>query len=79
MLAAVRETNPEWENPLPEPEGDDPEFEPASLPTPESEDLNAWDFLLDELMDRVLWGDRDFQAEEFFLDKDPRASQEMKR
>jgi hypothetical protein len=30
-------------------------------------------------MDRVLWGDRDFEGEEFFLDKDPRESQVMKQ
>ena len=79
VLAAARETNPEWENPLPELESDDPEFEAASLPAPESDDLDAWDFLLEGLMDRVLWADRDFEAEELFLDKDPRESQEMKR
>ena len=70
---------PDWENPLPEPESDDPEFERASLLTPESEDLDAWDCLFDELMDRVLRGDRDFEAGEFFLDNDPRESQVMKQ
>jgi hypothetical protein len=78
VLAAVRETNPDWENPLPEPESDDLEFEPASLPTPESEDFDAWDFLLDVLINRVLWGDRDFEGEEYFLDNDPRESEVMK-
>ena len=79
VLAAVRETNPDCENPLPESEQEDPDLEPPSLPTPESDDVDAWDDLLEELMDRVLWGDRDFEEEEIFLDKDPRESQQMKR
>jgi hypothetical protein len=79
VLAAIRETNPEWENPHREPQSEDPEFEPPSLPQPECEDVDAWDDLLNELMDRVLWGDRDFEAEADFLDSDPRESQLMKQ
>jgi hypothetical protein len=39
----------------------------------------AWDDLLDELMDRVLWGDRDFEAEADYLDSDLRESQLTKQ
>jgi hypothetical protein len=79
VLAAVRETNPDWDNPLPDTEGEVQDIEPAVLPQPNCEDSGAWNDLLEELMDRVLWGDRDFEEEEFFLDNDPRESRLMKR
>jgi len=55
VLAAFRDVTPEWD---------------GSLPVPGCEDIDEWTFLLDVLMDRVLW-DRDFEEEELFLDADP--------
>ena len=37
VLAAIRQTNPEWENPHPDPEDDNQDLEPPSLPKPERE------------------------------------------
>ncbi|MFI5458517.1 MAG: hypothetical protein ACHRXM_24050 [Isosphaerales bacterium] len=82
VLAAFRETNPDWENPLPEPDygdEDDEKVEVPSLPEPNCEDMEEWDGLLDELMDRVLWDDRDFEAEELVLDVDPEVGRHLKK
>ena len=54
-----------------------PEFE-GSLPAPDCEDQGEWTFLLDMLMDRVLW-DRDFEDEELFLDVEPGQGRYLKR
>jgi hypothetical protein len=79
VLAAVRETGAAWDDHPSDTESEDQDLEPPALPQPDREDVGAWDDLLEELMDRVLWGDRDFEEEEFFLDKDPRESRLMKR
>jgi len=82
VLAAFRETNPDWENSLPEPgygDEDDEKVEAPSLPEPDCEEIDAWDDLLDELMDRVLWDDRDFEEEELILDVDPEVGRYLKR
>jgi hypothetical protein len=42
-----------------------------NLPEPSSLDLEVWEDLLDALMDRVLWEDRDFEEEHLFLDSNP--------
>jgi hypothetical protein len=42
-------------------------------------DYGAWHDLLEEIIDRVLWGDRDFQEAELFLDRDPRESRQLKQ
>jgi hypothetical protein len=78
VLAAVRETSAARDDHLADTESEDQDLEPPALPQPDCEDIGAWDDLLEELMDRVLWGDRDFE-EEFFLDMDPRESRLMKR
>jgi hypothetical protein len=81
VLAAFREANPDWENSLLELyDGDQSgeKMEPPSLPEPDSEDIEAWDDLLDQLMDRVLWGDRDFEGEDLILDVDPEVSRHLK-
>ena len=41
------------------------------IPVTTCSDMEAWDEILDDLMDCVLWGDRDFELEGLFLDKDP--------
>jgi hypothetical protein len=64
VLSAVLETNPDWENPIPDPDDEDQDWNPPSLPRPNCEDIDAWDELLDELMDRALWDDRDFEEED---------------
>jgi len=82
VLAAFRETNPDWENRYPQPgdgDEDDEKVEAPSLPEPDCEDTEAWDDLLDELMDRVLWDDRDYEDEEFVLDMDPELGRLLKR
>ncbi len=53
---------PEWEGPL---------------PTPDCENLDDWTFLLDMLMDRVLW-DRDFDEEDLVLDAEPELGHHLK-
>ena len=63
VLATFREVGPEWPDPL---------------PRSDCRDLDEWDFLLDELMDRVLW-DRDFEDEELFLDADPGLGRHLKK
>jgi hypothetical protein len=63
VLAAFREVSPEWD---------------GSLPAPDCEDIDEWTFLLDALIDRVLW-DRDFDEEELFVDADPGQGQLLKR
>ena len=63
VLDTFREVTPEWE---------------GSLPAPDCEDLGEWTFLLEVLMDRVLW-DRDFEDEELFLDVDPERGHHMKK
>jgi len=81
VLAAFRETNSDWEIPRPEPGcgDDDEEAKARSLPEPDCEDIDAWDSLLDELVDRVLWDDRDFEEEELVLDVDPEVGRHLKR
>jgi hypothetical protein len=69
VLAATRETDPDCED------GGEPG---SSLPKPASEDVQAWNDLLEELMDRVLWEDRDFDEEAAFVDADPRLSADLK-
>jgi hypothetical protein len=77
VLAAIRETNPDWEKP--DPEDVDQGFEPPSVPKPDCEDFGAWHDILEEMINRVLWGDRDFEEAEHFLDRDPRESQQLKQ
>jgi hypothetical protein len=77
VLAAIRETNPDWENPDPDDSGQG--YLTRSLPRPDSEDCGAWHDLLEEITDRVLWGDRDFEEAELFLDRDPRESRQLKQ
>jgi hypothetical protein len=80
VLAAIRELSSEWdESPEPGYEDEDEEEAQQSLPEPNCEDMQRWDDLLDELMDRVLWGDRDFDEEELFLDIDPKRGRQLKR
>ncbi len=43
----------------------------VELPEISSNDMDMWDDVLDCLMDRVLWEDRDFEEEELFLDSGP--------
>jgi hypothetical protein len=73
-VAAYREAKSRWEelDPAegPNDEHDDAE-EPPALLGPESDDCDAWPDLLDELMDQVLWGDRDFEDEDLMLDVNP--------
>jgi hypothetical protein len=81
VLAAFRETNPDWENRLPEPDYDDEDdenVEPPSFPEPDDEDMETWDGLLEQLMDRVLWDDRDYEDEALFLDADPEVGRHLK-
>jgi hypothetical protein len=81
VLAAYREAQSRWkevgtyEGPGDE---DDDEEEPPSLPGPDCEDCDRWADLLDELMDQVLWGDRDFEAEDMMLDVNPDLGQGLK-
>ncbi len=63
VLAAFHEACPEWPDPLP---GRD------------CDDLDEWSFLLDALMDRVLW-DRDFDEEGLFLDAEPELAAHLKK
>jgi hypothetical protein len=42
-----------------------------TLPEPSFLDVEVWEELLDALMDRVLWEDRDFEEEHLFLDSNP--------
>ena len=42
------------------------------LPEISSNDMDMWDDILDCLMDRVLWGDRDFEEEELFPFRAPK-------
>jgi hypothetical protein len=62
VLAAFREVNPEWD---------------GSLPAPDCEDMDRWDFVLGEVTDHVLW-DRDFEDEALFLDSDPGRNHNVK-
>lgn len=55
VLAACREVEENWEEPLPDPSCDDP---------------GQWDVLIDVLAEWILW-DYDFCMEESFLDGDP--------
>jgi hypothetical protein len=48
------------------------------LPSPESEDLDEWDLLIQCLADRVLW-DGDWKGEQVHLDADPKTSRTMKK
>jgi hypothetical protein len=50
----------------------------VELPGISSNAMNIWDCVLDSLMDRVLWGDRDFEAEELFLDSGPETTRFVK-
>jgi len=79
VLAATRETRPNCENPKLDPKSDgDQENTPRSLPAPDSEDAEAWDDLVDDLMDRILGADCYYDVEDLFLDTDPRVSRQMK-
>ncbi len=55
VLAAYREVEEDWEEPLPEPTCDDPD---------------EWSVLIDVLAEWILW-DYDFDMEDCFLDSDP--------
>src|SRR4029077_15619055 len=49
VLAAFRETHPDWENPFPEPGSsaeDDETVEVPFLPEPDCEDIDEWNVLL---------------------------------
>jgi hypothetical protein len=48
------------------------------LPEISSNDMDIWEDILDCLMDRVLWGDRDFEEEELFLDSGPEITHILK-
>jgi hypothetical protein len=43
-----------------------------------SDALVEWSDLIDELRDRILWGDRDYLAGEAFLDLDPAVGDALK-
>ena len=75
VLAATRETNPYWDHPELDPDWEGDEDDTPSLPQPDSEDEQTWDDLIEELMDRVLWGDRDFEDEDIYVDSSPRLQQ----
>ncbi len=81
VLAATRETRPNCENPKLDPksgdDGDDESTAP-SLPAFDSEDGEAWDDLVDDLMDRILGADCYYDVEDLFLDTDPRVCRQMK-
>jgi hypothetical protein len=75
VLAAYREAQSRWKE-MDTSEGPDDEHEdedepPSLFLAPDSEDCDAWADLLDELMDQVLWGDRDFEEEDVMLDLAP--------
>jgi hypothetical protein len=78
VLAATRQTNPLWDDPTLDPDWEDDGTPAPALPEPGSEDVTAWSDLVEELMDRVLWEDRDFDEEAAFVDKDPRFSADLK-
>jgi len=48
------------------------------LPSPDSEDLDEWDLLIQYLAERVLWDD-DWKGEAVHLDADPKTSRAMKK
>ena len=48
------------------------------LPSPDSEDRDEWDFLIQCLADRILW-DADWNGEGAHLDADPKTSRAMKK
>jgi len=50
----------------------------GELPEISSNDMDIWDDVLDCLMDRVLWEDRDFEEEELFLDSGPELTRFVK-
>ena len=50
---------------------DDAASRTTSVLTAVSEDSEAWVDLIEELLDQVLWGDRDFLDEDHMLDLDP--------
>jgi hypothetical protein len=50
----------------------------GELPDIRSNDMDMWDDVLDCLMDRVLWEDRDFEEEELFLDAGPEIARFLK-
>jgi hypothetical protein len=50
----------------------------AELSEITSNDMDMWDDILDCLMDRVLWEDRDFEEEELFLDSGPEITRFLK-
>jgi hypothetical protein len=78
VLEAFRESFPDSETPSAEPETEDQVAKVSELPAPDCGDTDEWDVLLDELMDRVLWGDRDYEDEDAFVDTDPLLSGHLK-
>lgn len=47
------------------------------LPTPQTTEMDEWDFAIEMLADRILW-DRDFELDDLLADKDPNETTEIK-
>jgi len=56
--------------------GDDEQI--ADLPDSGSDDLDAWDLIVESLADRILW-DRDWEMEDLFADAIPERGRQLKR
>src|SRR5207244_4092569 len=54
----------------------DSEEQPEDLPAPADKDVEAWDWALDAIEERIFW-DRDFTLGDEFLDQPPDASQAL--
>jgi hypothetical protein len=82
VLVAYREAQSRWKEmdtyECPDDEHEDQDEPQSLLLAPGSEDSDAWADLLDELMDQVLWGDRDFEDEDLMLDVNPDLGQGLK-
>jgi hypothetical protein len=50
---------------------------PWSPPDPTSEVAEEWEFLIDDLANRILWDDGDYDAGDAFLDDDPAEARAM--
>lgn len=50
----------------------------ADVPHSSSDDLDAWDLIVESLADRILW-DRDWEMEDIFADAIPERGQQLKR
>ncbi len=73
VLAALSEARTQCEDQFPSVGSDQDvreEYTPLLL-GPDAEDIGDWGDVLDELMDQVLWGDRDFDDADMMLDVDP--------